>query len=77
MDIEKVSIKRVYCENCKWLGRIGIYGSPKTDGACFNDNNQISENDWYSNKYEMRVNPEKLNKYNNCGWYEYKDKKGR
>lgn len=72
-DIKK-KIIRVYCQNCRWLGRIGMYGSQKDDGACFNDNNQICENDWYSKDYEVKVNPENLNKYNNCGWYEERKK---
>ena len=58
---------KVYCFYCKHYFRYD------DRDACESTNNSYRVGDWNKEIKVVEIKPEKLNRYNNCGWYEKKN----
>jgi hypothetical protein len=67
VEREEIMKEKVYCKDCKYF-RFLI----DLDNQCEHPNNIYPVDDYYSRKYYYRKLPKKLNKRNNCKWYERK-----
>jgi len=69
---------KIYCKKCKFFYTINYYANYKiiTDFECHFPKNQRSKDNWLKKIILYKKSPKKINKNNNCVWFEkieYKD----
>ncbi len=60
---------KVYCQNCKWY-RFYWGDSPEDTYCCTNPMNTNKKDTWLKIEYNRKYPAYKINKNNNCKWYE-------
>jgi len=68
-------MNKVFCKKCKYLLTKEIYLSD-IEYDCIHSNNREYKRNWLNPYFLFRKKPSKINKNNNCLWYqeiEYKD----
>ena len=60
---------KVFCIECKHFKNTGYISDPGRD-YCKHPENKINKYHWCYKWFRTKRHPKKINKYNNCSWYE-------